>query len=497
MSKRAGTFITLDELLAEIGVDAARWFFASRGPSSAIDFDIELAKKQSNENPVYYVQYAHARIASILRKAADAGLVPAERFGPSDLADGPGGRRWSAAIARLPEVVEDAAAAEEAQGITAYATELASTFHAFYRDAKVVDPAEPEPFGGPSRPRRGDEDHAGERARPARDLGARADVARPASRPGRAAEASPEIVGSSVAMNRVTRSVPSMAIIACAPPIASSAVCAAAANSAASAGVSQRVSMTAPARSPFVTSATRSPPQPGGRGRRGRRGDLAGRLQPHAELELAERVLHGDRPAGPEPRREVLRERDRDRRLAGGVLVGVEDLLGRGRRLGVQGVDRRPAARGLGGRARAASPCSIGEQERLLEDRRHLVEDLLLLRVARLRDHVAASRPATVACCAQRVISRVASPSATARWASEASPWPIDSRARFFRPKFWSWRAWSYSWAKTNFSIGSETARLRHHEQLLGVGVVVAGDLAAEQLDVEVGQRGAGRDRGP
>ena len=77
MSKRAGTFITLDELLAEIGVDAARWFFASRGANVNIDFDIELAKKQSNENPVYYVQYAHARIASILRKAADAGLAAA------------------------------------------------------------------------------------------------------------------------------------------------------------------------------------------------------------------------------------------------------------------------------------------------------------------------------------------------------------------------------------------------------------------------------------
>ena len=77
MSKRAGEFITLDELLAEVGVDAARWFFASRAHTSAIDFDIELAKKQSNENPVYYVQYAHARVASILRKAAEAGLTVA------------------------------------------------------------------------------------------------------------------------------------------------------------------------------------------------------------------------------------------------------------------------------------------------------------------------------------------------------------------------------------------------------------------------------------
>ena len=77
MSKRAGEFIALDDLLAEVGVDAARWFFASRSATTGIDFDIELAKKQSSENPVYYVQYAHARIASILRKAADAGLAPA------------------------------------------------------------------------------------------------------------------------------------------------------------------------------------------------------------------------------------------------------------------------------------------------------------------------------------------------------------------------------------------------------------------------------------
>jgi arginyl-tRNA synthetase len=141
MSKRAGEFITLDELLAEVGVDAARWFFASRGPTSAIDFDIELAKKQSNENPVYYVQYAHARIASILRKAADVGLAPA-----AGVEDGLGGAPEASlarAVSRFPEIVEDAVAAEETQGITAYATELATTFHGFYRDARVVDPDEP------------------------------------------------------------------------------------------------------------------------------------------------------------------------------------------------------------------------------------------------------------------------------------------------------------------------------------------------------------------
>jgi arginyl-tRNA synthetase len=167
MSKRAGEFITLDDLLAEIGVDAARWFFAARGHTSGIDFDIELAKKQSAENPVYYVQYAHARIASILRKAAEAGLAPggAGVSGGGGAASGAsalaGSGTWSGSmapealagapeaalvrvLARFPEVVEDAAAAEETHGITAYAIDLATQFHAFYRDARVVDPAEPE-----------------------------------------------------------------------------------------------------------------------------------------------------------------------------------------------------------------------------------------------------------------------------------------------------------------------------------------------------------------
>ncbi len=139
MSKRAGEFITLDELLSEVGVDAARWFFASRGHTSSIDFDIELAKKQSNENPVYYVQYAHARIASILRKAAEAGLAPAASVAGTLDDDSPAEALLARAIVRLPEVVEDAVAAEETQGVTAYATELATAFHAFYRDARVID----------------------------------------------------------------------------------------------------------------------------------------------------------------------------------------------------------------------------------------------------------------------------------------------------------------------------------------------------------------------
>ena len=142
MSKRAGTFITLDDLLAELGTDAARWYFASRGANVNMDVDLELAKRQSSDNPVYYVQYAHARSASILRKAAETGLATAPSVAGSLGGEAEGTLAWF--VARLPEVVEDAAAAQETQGITTYATELATAFHAFYRDARVVDPDEPE-----------------------------------------------------------------------------------------------------------------------------------------------------------------------------------------------------------------------------------------------------------------------------------------------------------------------------------------------------------------
>jgi arginyl-tRNA synthetase len=146
MSKRAGTFISLDELLEDLGVDAARWYFASRGANVNMDVDIELARRQSSENPVYYVQYAHARIASILRKAAEAGLVRAGSV--AEALAGADEARLARVVVRFPEVVEDAAAAQETHSITTYATELATAFHAFYRDARVVDASEPERSAG-------------------------------------------------------------------------------------------------------------------------------------------------------------------------------------------------------------------------------------------------------------------------------------------------------------------------------------------------------------
>jgi arginyl-tRNA synthetase len=145
MSKRGGTFVTLDELLDEVGVDAARWFFASRSHTSPLDFDIELAKRQAPENPVYYVQYAHARIASILRVAAEQGL--ARRPDLLGLLRDEVELGLARALLRLPEAVEDGASRRETHELTAYAQELAATFHAFYRDRRVVDAAAPEVSG--------------------------------------------------------------------------------------------------------------------------------------------------------------------------------------------------------------------------------------------------------------------------------------------------------------------------------------------------------------
>jgi arginyl-tRNA synthetase len=137
MSKRSGEFITLDEVLDEVGVDAARWFVSSRAFTSGIDFDLELAKRQSNENPVYYVQYAHARAASILRNASEVGLaVDATRTGA--LLHHPSEQALIRHLLELPDTVATAAERRETHEVPRYAYELASAFSAFYRDCKVL-----------------------------------------------------------------------------------------------------------------------------------------------------------------------------------------------------------------------------------------------------------------------------------------------------------------------------------------------------------------------
>jgi arginyl-tRNA synthetase len=137
MSKRSGEFITLDELLAEIGADAARWFFGSRATTTGIDFDIELAKRQSAENPVYYVQYAHARACSILRNGAERDLEPdaAEAAG---LLHHPAEQALIRRLLALPEVLADAAARYETHELTKYCLEVAQLFSQFYRDCRVL-----------------------------------------------------------------------------------------------------------------------------------------------------------------------------------------------------------------------------------------------------------------------------------------------------------------------------------------------------------------------
>jgi arginyl-tRNA synthetase len=142
MSKRAGEFIELDDLVREVGVDPVRWFFSSRAFTSGIDFDLELAKKQSSENPVYYVQYAHARASSILRAAATEGLSTDDaRTG--DLLDHPAEQALLRALLDFPDTVGVAADRRETHEVPRYAYELASAFSQFYRDCKVLtdDPA--------------------------------------------------------------------------------------------------------------------------------------------------------------------------------------------------------------------------------------------------------------------------------------------------------------------------------------------------------------------
>jgi arginyl-tRNA synthetase len=136
MSKRSGDFVSLDELIDDIGVDAARWFMLWRSLDTTVDLDLELARRESSDNPVYYVQYAHARIASILRKAGgEAGEAGAPTPGtPLEPAE----RALVKRLLEFPDEVREAAARRAPHRICAYSTAVAADFHAFYRDCHVV-----------------------------------------------------------------------------------------------------------------------------------------------------------------------------------------------------------------------------------------------------------------------------------------------------------------------------------------------------------------------
>jgi arginyl-tRNA synthetase len=133
-SKRRGDAITLRDVCEEVGVDAMRYFFAMRAPSSHLDFDMDLAKEQSSNNPVYYAQYAHARLCSILEQGKDIPLDESAKLlnQPSEMA-------LLKHLADFANVVNDAAKDKAPYKITNYVHTLAELVHAFYNECRVID----------------------------------------------------------------------------------------------------------------------------------------------------------------------------------------------------------------------------------------------------------------------------------------------------------------------------------------------------------------------
>ncbi len=139
MGRRTGEYLLLEDVLDAVGADVTRFFLLQRSADSPLDFDFELAVQQSNDNPVYYVQYAHARIASIFRTAAERGITP--DGADLQLLTAPGEREMIRLVQKFPELLSEI---EEHRGVhllTVYALELAGAFHGFYRDHRVVDGA--------------------------------------------------------------------------------------------------------------------------------------------------------------------------------------------------------------------------------------------------------------------------------------------------------------------------------------------------------------------
>jgi arginyl-tRNA synthetase len=139
MSTRSGSFVTLRELRDEVGNDAARFFYVTRKAEQHMDFDLELAKSQSKDNPVYYIQYAHARICSVLRKLEDEGetFTPLEHAA-LDILDSEAEKDLATLLSKYPEVIDNAAKQFEPHQLTHYLRELASHFHSWYNSEKVL-----------------------------------------------------------------------------------------------------------------------------------------------------------------------------------------------------------------------------------------------------------------------------------------------------------------------------------------------------------------------
>jgi len=140
ISKRAGSYVTLRDLIDQVGLDATRYFLAARAPSSQLTFDIDLALSQSNDNPVYYIQYAHARICSILRKLASQDLSWDQVNGLAklDLLTEEQEKQLANKLARFPEVVKTASTANTPHLVANYLHELAGDFHSYYNNHKTI-----------------------------------------------------------------------------------------------------------------------------------------------------------------------------------------------------------------------------------------------------------------------------------------------------------------------------------------------------------------------
>jgi arginyl-tRNA synthetase len=136
MSKRAGTLITLEDLVDAIGVDAARYALARYSPDSTIDLDLDLWARQTNDNPVYYVQYAHARLSSILRNADELGVDRGDLR--PELLDHERESALLGALGEFPRIVATAAELREPHRVARYLEDLAATFHKFYDDCRVL-----------------------------------------------------------------------------------------------------------------------------------------------------------------------------------------------------------------------------------------------------------------------------------------------------------------------------------------------------------------------
>ncbi len=138
MSKRKGEFVTLNDLVTDVGADVAKYFFLMRRANSPLDFDLTLARKQSDENPVYYVQYAHARISSVTRFAKEQGFVIEPDNQHLDLLTAPAERELMLLLFYFQHVIEGAAVSMEPHRLTTYAQELATAFHQFYHECRIV-----------------------------------------------------------------------------------------------------------------------------------------------------------------------------------------------------------------------------------------------------------------------------------------------------------------------------------------------------------------------